>query len=161
MNKIEKEMCPFCRTKNLTLIEEEKEVPSFGKVYVLTMKCSDCDCDKKDIMFEEEQKPCKLMFVINSEKDLKVKIIYSAEATIKLPQLRLNIPANSGCICNIGDILDQFEKQLEEERDATEDQSDKKSFRNSLKKLRKIKFGDISTKLVIEDPSGNSVILDK
>ena len=159
MNKIEKEMCPFCKTKNLTLTEEEKIIPSFGKVYVLTMKCSNCDCDKKDIMFEEEQKPCKLTFEIKSEKDLKVKVIYSAEATIKLPQLRLNIPANSGCICTIGDILNQFGKNLEEERDAAEDQSEKKSVKNHLKKLRKIKFGDISTKLVIEDPSGNSVIL--
>ncbi|MBI5398426.1 hypothetical protein HZB03_03085, partial [Candidatus Woesearchaeota archaeon] len=46
MEKMEGEDCPFCSTKNLTLMEDEIEVPYFGKVFLFSMDCSNCKYHK-------------------------------------------------------------------------------------------------------------------
>jgi len=162
MNKLEKQQCPFCKTKNLILIEEKKEIPYFGKLFIFSMDCSNCHYHKSDVEAEEQKEPAKYTITVDKEKDMKIRVIKSSNATVKIPQLRMSVtpgPASIGYISNIEGLLDRFIKIIEDKRDETDDPKEKKHAKNLLKKLRKVKFGDIPLKIIIEDPSGNSAII--
>ena len=164
MEELKNQQCPICNKKTLTLREEEKEIPYFGNCFLFSMNCSSCKYSKSDIESAEDKEPIKLTFTIEKGADLKVRVIKSSNATIKIPQMRMKMeagPNSEGIITNIEGILNKFEKIIEEQRDTAEDNSIKKTAKNLLKKLWKVKCGDIPLKIIIEDPSGNSAIIDK
>ncbi len=164
MEKLDKQKCPICMTNNMTLTEDEMDVPYFGKTYIFNMHCSNCNYNKSDVESQEQKDPVKITFEISSEDDLKVRVVKSGEANIKIPQLRMSVeggPNGEGYISNIEGLLDRFKKIIEDERDMAEDDDVKKTAKNLLKKLWKVKMGDIPVKVVIEDPTGNSAIISK
>lgn len=163
-DKIEHEMCPFCRTKNLTLQEDEMDIPYFGKTYVFSMSCSNCNYLKSDVEAEERKNPCKITFNVEGEEDLKVRVVKSSEATVKIPTLRMSVtpgPSSIGYISNVEGVINKFEAIVEKERDSTDDKDIRKKAKNLLKKIRKVKYGEVPIKIVIEDPSGNSAIISE
>ena len=153
--------CPLCYKKTLTLTEEETEVPYFGKVFVFSMTCSNCKYHKSDLEAAEKKEPCKYTFEISNEKDMKVRVVKSAEATVKIPHITTITPgpASQGFVTNIEGILNRIKYQIETARDTAEDNEDKKKAKNLLKKLLKITWGQEKQKIIIEDPSGNSAII--
>jgi len=162
MEKLEGQECAFCHKKTLTLTEDKKEIPYFGNVFLFSMDCSTCTFHKSDVEAESANDPCRITFTIEKEADLNVRVVKSSNATIKIPQMRLSVtpgPASIGCISNIEGVLQKFEHIIEEQRDNTDDDSEKKQAKNLLKKMRKVKLGDIPLKIIIEDPSGNSAII--
>lgn len=157
------ELCPFCNTKNLTLREDEQEIPYFGKVYVFSMTCTHCKYHKADIEVEENQNPSKWEFEITSEADMSVRVIKSSTATIKIPRI-MNIEpgtASNGYVSNIEGILVRVKTRLEKSRDSEEDATKKKKLKNMIKKIQKVMFGSETLKISIEDPAGNSAIISE
>lgn len=143
-------------------MEDQVDVPYFGKVFVFSMKCSSCDYNLSDVEAEEKKDPSRYTLEINSEKDMNIRVVKSSAATVKIPALKITItpgPASTGYISNIEGLLDKVKKVLEEQRDLAEEDSAKKTAKNLLKKLWKVKLGDIPIKIIIEDPSGNSAII--
>ena len=164
MDKLEKQPCPMCKTKNLTLTEEDKEIPYFGKCYLFSMTCSNCKYHISDVEAEQKKDPSRYTIEINSEKDMQIRIIKSSTATIKMPQLRMEVtpgPASIGYISNIEGVIERFKKIIEDQRDLSEDEEEKKTAKNLLKKIWKIKLGDIPIKMILEDPEGNSAIISE
>jgi len=164
MDKLEKQDCPFCNNKTLTLIEDSKDIPYFCKCYLFSMNCSICNYNKSDIESEEKKDPVKYTFEVKNKKDLDVRVVKSSEATIKIPNLRLSVtpgPASEGFISNIEGVLDRFKKIVESERDSTDDDDVRKKAKNLLKKMWKVMLGEVPIKVIIEDPSGNSAIISK
>ncbi|MBL7100931.1 MAG: ZPR1 zinc finger domain-containing protein [Nanoarchaeota archaeon] len=162
MEKLEKQTCPFCHKKDLILSQEETDVPYFGKTFVFSMDCSNCKYHKADVEATGLKDPVKITFTIENKKDLNVRVVKSSAATVKIPQMRMDVrpgPASDGFITNVEGILGRFEKIIEEERDTAEDEKVKKHAKNLLKKLRKVKWGDAPLKIVIEDPAGNSAVI--
>ncbi len=155
------QLCPLCHKKTLTLMEEETEVPYFGKVYVFSMTCSNCKYHKADVESVEKKEPCKYTFEISNEKDMKVRVVKSSEATVKIPHISTITPgpASQGFVTNIEGILNRVKYQIEIARDTAEDDEDKKKAKNVLKKLLRIIWGQEKQKIIIEDPSGNSAII--
>ena len=93
---------------------------------------------------------------------MKIKVIKSSFATVKIPKLKMSVtpgPVSEGYISNVEGVIDKFKDVIESERDTTEDENVKTAAKKLLKKIWKVKLGDIPVKLVIEDPSGNSAIL--
>lgn len=157
------QVCPMCTKKTLTLVEEESEVPYFGKLYLFSMSCSSCKYHKADVEAEETKDPVKWTFEVNGEEDMQVRVIRSAEATVKIPHMGSIEPgaASSGFISNIEGVLERFKKQVESARENAEEDSEKKKAKNMLKKLQKVMWGSEKLKIIIEDPSGNSAIVSE
>ena len=155
------EPCPMCHEKTLTLMEREEEVPYFGKIYVFSMTCGNCKYHKADVESVERHEPCKYTFEISSEKDLKVRVVRSSEATVKIPHVTTITPgpASNGFVTNIEGILNRVKHGIEAARDAEDDPAAKKKAKNLLKKLTKVMWGQEKLKIIIEDPSGNSAII--
>lgn len=158
---LEQESCPLCHEKTLILTERETEVPYFGKVYLFSMTCDSCKYHKADVEAAEQKEPVKYEFEISSENDMKVRVVKSAEATVRLPHLATITPgpASQGYVTNIEGVLNRVKHQIEAAKDMEEDEEDKKKAKNLLKKLTRIMWGQEKQKLIIEDSSGNSAII--
>ncbi|PLW80302.1 hypothetical protein C0585_03215 [Candidatus Woesearchaeota archaeon] len=158
---LEGQPCPMCGTNNLTLMEDEREVPYFGMVYLFSMNCSNCKYHKADVETESSDEPVKFTFKIDSEEDMKVRVVKSGDATIKIPRI-MTIepgPASNGYVTNIEGIFNRVKHQLETARDNSEDKDERKKAKNMLKKIQNIMWGNDSITITIEDPTGNSAII--
>ncbi len=161
--KLEKQTCPMCKARAMTLSEHEREVPHFGKVYIFNMTCSNCKYHMADVEAVEKKDPCKVSIQINSEDDMNIKIVKSSNAIVKIPRI-LTIepgPAAQGYITNIEGLLNRAKHAIELARENAEDKSEQKKAKNLLKKIQKIKWGQESITISIDDPSGNSAIISK
>jgi len=155
------QVCPICNTKNLTLMEEEMEIPYFGKCFLFSMNCTNCRFHKADIEAAEKKDPVKFTFDVTSEKDMNIRLVRSSEATIKIPHM-ISIepgPSAEGFVTNIEGLLNRVKHQIEVMRDSEEDEALKKKAKNMIKKLTRAMWGQETLKIIIEDPSGNSAII--
>lgn len=166
MEKLDGQPCPMCLKKTLTLSEEAIDIPPIGKFFVFGMECTDTECgfQKSDVESEKPRDPCKITFTIEKDKDMSIRVIKSAAATLSFPQLRLSVEPGVdaiGYVSNIEGVLQRFEEVLKAEKDIAEEDEDKTRCKNLLKKIWKIKCGDVPTKMIIEDPTGNSAIVSE
>lgn len=139
----EHQSCPLCHEKALILTERETEVPYFGKVYLFSMTCTSCKYHKADVEATEQKEPVKYEFEISGEDDMKVRVVKSSEATVKLPHIATITPgpASQGYVTNIEGILNRVKYQIESAKETEEDEEDKKKAKNLLKKLLNITWG--------------------
>lgn len=161
VDKLENQPCPLCHEKTLTLMEEEMEVPYFGKVFIFSMTCSICKYHKADVEAAEKKDPAKYTFEVTSEKDMNVRVVRSSEATIKIPHITTITPgpASQGFITNVEGIFKRVKQQTEVLKDTADDNAERKKVKNLLKKITRIMWGQEKSKIIIEDPSGNSAII--
>ncbi len=159
--KLEGEMCPFCHTPNLTLSEEEVEIPYFGKVFLFGMRCSNCRYGKSDVECAEQKPPSKFTLEVTSEDDMKIRVVRSSEGTIRIPRIGSIEPgpAASGFITNVEGVLQRIKDRVESVKEEEEDEALKKKAKNMIKKLNRVMWGQERCRLVIEDPTGNSAII--
>jgi len=157
------QMCPMCRTKNLTLNEAELEVPFFGKLFAFSMTCSKCHYHKSDVEAAEKKEPCKYTFEIEGKDDLNVRIIRSSEGLIKIPHVGSLEPGTNaeGFVTNIEGVILKFKRQVEHLKESSDDKAEQKKAKNMLKKIQKVLWGEEKLKIIIEDPSGNSAIISE
>lgn len=155
------QMCPMCRTKNLTLTEGETEIPVFGKLFLFSMRCSKCHYFKSDVEAAKRHPPVKYTFEVQGKDDLDARVVRSSEGKIKIPRIGEIEPGMNaeGFISNVEGVLARFKKQIEHVRDSEDDPAVKKKAKNMLKKIQKVIWGEEKLKIVIEDPSGNSAIV--
>ena len=160
-NILKGQPCPMCRKKSLTLSEAETEVPFFGKLFVFSMKCNSCKFYKADVEAAEPKKPVKCTIEIKGKKDLNIRIVKSAEATVKIPHVGTIEPgpAAQGYVTNVEGIINKIKEQVEYLRDNEEDKDARKKAKNLIKKLQKVLWGTEKLKIIIEDPTGNSAIV--
>jgi len=160
---LEGELCPFCNKKTLTLRQAEREVPFFGKLAVFSMDCENEECGyhKADVEAEEKRSATKCSIEISSEEDLKIRVVKSSTATIKIAHIGSieSGEASNGYITNIEGILNRIKRQVEIIKDSTDDNSEKKKAKNILKKLNKVLWGQEKIKITLNDPNGNSAII--
>lgn len=155
--------CPMCFKDTLTLMEDEREIPYFGKACIFSMSCSTCKYHKADVETESKSDPTKYTINIDSEEDMSIRIVKSADATVKIPRIMSIEPgvASNGYITNVEGIFNRAKAQIETIRDNAEDKSERKKAKNMLKKIQNIMWGNESIKLTLEDPSGNSAIISE
>ena len=155
--------CPMCNKNTLTLTEQEREVPYFGNAFLFAMRCSNCGYKKSDVEAAEEREPAKYTFEIESEEDLQVRIVKSAQATVKLPRILTIEPgvASVGYITNMEGLLVRAKDVIEATRDSSVDEEEKKKAKKLIKKLMRVMQGRDKLKITIEDPTGNSAIISE
>lgn len=167
MDKVENEPCPVCGEKKLTLIEDEQDIPYFGKTFLFSMQCGACGFFKSDVEAAEAKEPCRIIFTIENVKDLNVRVVKSSEASVHIPQLKIDVEPGAdsiGYVSNMEGLLERFEEVIKAEKKTAEDEDDdaaKTTAKSLLKKIWKVKCGDIPLKVIIEDPSGNSAIISE
>ena len=106
MDKVEKQKCPVCLKDTLTLTEDSMEIPFFGRAFIFSMECQEKECNYRmsDVEAEEEKEPTRYTLEIKSDKDMSIRIVKSANATVKIPQLKMSMEpgvASVGFVSNV------------------------------------------------------------
>ncbi len=160
---VEGEECPICRAKTLALTESEREIPYFGKVYLFSMTCTSCKYHKADLESAEEKEPCKYSIEVSGKDDLNIRIVKSAEATVKIPHIVTieSGPTSQGYVTNVEGLLTRVRGIIESTKAAAEDSDEEKKARNLIKKINRTMWGEEKLKIIIEDPTGNSAIISE
>lgn len=163
VSELDGQPCPMCSQNSLKLTEFSREIPYFGNVYIFSMQCSNCKYHKSDVEPDGFGEPARYTLDINGEDDMKIRVIKSANATVKVPRISTIEPgsASNGYITNVEGILNKIKDQIEHIRDSTEDKAERKKAKNLVKKLQNVIWGRDTIKLIIEDPSGNSAIISE
>lgn len=163
-DQITGEQCPICSEKTLTLTEMSREIPFFGVCYIFSMDCTSCKYHKADVEAEEDRGKVQYTINIDSEDDMKIRVVKSSHADIKLGSvgsIQSGDTAN-GYVTNIEGVLNRMKKQIETVRDVAQAEGDSataKKAKNHLKKLTRVIWGQDSMKIVLKDPTGNSAII--
>lgn len=164
MEEVKGQKCPVCGKNELSLYEDETDIPYFGQTFIFGMKCMSCGFSKSDVESAEQKDPVRITFEVNSEKDMNVRVVKSSNASIKIAQLKMIMESgesSDGFISNIEGLLNKFESILIEQRDNSDDDEIRKKAKNLLKKIWKVKLGEFPLKIVIEDKTGNSAIISE
>ena len=161
---IEGELCPFCNTKNLVLVDMKKDIPFFGTCFIFSMDCKSCNYHKSDIEREQEHESVKVTLDVSKEDDMKIRVVKSSTASIKIPHIGAIEagPASNGYVTNVEGILNRMKVQVEQIRDNEEEEEEsRKKAKNMVKKLTRIIWGQEPCRIILEDPSGNSTIISE
>ncbi|MBN1385449.1 ZPR1 zinc finger domain-containing protein [Candidatus Woesearchaeota archaeon] len=160
---LENQKCSMCNKDTLTLTEAEREIPYFGKVYIFSMSCSSCNYHMADVESAEQNEPVRFTIEVDCEEDMKIRVVKSSQATIKIPHVATITPgtASNGYVTNIEGILNRIKVQTESLRDNAEDDEERRKAKNLVKKLMDVMWGREKLKIILEDPSGNSAIISE
>jgi zinc finger protein len=160
-NTLSGETCPICQNKTLTLYETSRDIPYFGKMYIFSMDCTSCKYHKADVEAEEHRDPVSVALEISSEEDMKIRVVKSGSATVKLPRIMTIEPGetSNGYITNVEGVLNRVKNMLESQKQEAEDKSDQKKLKNMIKKIQNVIWGHDKITLTLDDPTGNSMII--
>lgn len=150
----------MCGNPQIMVNQITQEIPYFGPVVILTIKCGVCGFRDNDIIPLKTQEPKTFIAKINGVEDLKIKVIKSSTGFIRIPELGVEIkpgPYSQGFISNIEGLLDRVEevvktKIADEEKDKVEE---------FLLKLKNAKNGKTSFTVILKDPLGNSALISE
>lgn len=163
MEELTGQQCPFCKKNELTLMEDRREIPFFGPVYLYSMNCEACKFHKADVEAESTQDPVRYTLDIESEEDMKIRVVKSSQATIKIPRVATITPgpASNGYVTNVEGVLSRLLNEIKTAKDSAEDDEERKKAKRLIKKLQRVIWGQEKLRMIIEDPSGNSTIISE
>ncbi|MEM5782731.1 MAG: ZPR1 zinc finger domain-containing protein [Candidatus Aenigmatarchaeota archaeon] len=160
---MELSICPICKKQSLFFSSLVEEIPYFGKVLILNMKCENCKFKHSDVFNAEIKKPSSYRIKIENEKDLNAKVVRSSSSTLILPELGVKIEPGShaqGFITNVEGVLERIENVLKSQLD-TQKGNKLERINKLLEKIERMKEGREKFTLIIKDPFGNSGIVSE
>lgn len=153
--------CPSCG-KEIGATMEEVDIPHSGATIITTYKCAHCGYKRSDVWHVEEREGTRLTFEFSGESDLSVRVVKSARATVRIPELGIEVkpgPASEGYISNVEGVLERMEDAMAGMKELLPKKDGK--LRELVSKINWFRQGKGGFTLVIEDPSGNSAIVSK
>lgn len=159
-NEIMYSDCPVCGgEKTLEITNRTDNIPYFGDMLETAVSCKNCGYQSSDSISLEHNEPMRFKLKIDSTK-LSSRVAKSQTATISIPDLGLKVepgPKSQGYVSNVEGILNRFESavlraiKLEGE-EIDPDVQDKAL--DIIDYLTRIKMGEMSALLILEDPFG-------
>jgi zinc finger protein len=155
--------CPVCNGKETVESRTKTEnIPHFGKILESSLTCSSCGFKHNDVICLEQKDPAKYTLTINKE-NLSSRVVKSQSATVSIPEFGIKVepgPKSLGYVSNIEGVIIRFCEGLKKALVIFNNEESQKNGYKILKKLDKLVNGEIEATLVIEDPYGQSNIMD-
>ena len=155
--------CPVCGGKNTaTYTTQTHELAYFGEIVESTIQCEKCGFRHNDILATEQKDPAKHSLII-SKKNLDSRVVRSQSATVSLPEIGIKVepgPKSEGYISNVEGVLIRFKEATERALNMFTDAASQENGKKVLENINKVLEGEMETLLLIEDPFGQSKIMD-
>jgi zinc finger protein ZPR1 len=155
--------CPACNGKKTAeSTTKTSNMPHFGEILESALLCSACGYKHNDVICLEQKEPAKYILPINKE-NLSSRVVKSQSATVSIPELGLKVepgPKSLGYISNVEGVLLRFEEGIKQALILFTDESSQKNGLETLEKLKLLSNGEINGTLIIEDPFGQSNVMD-
>lgn len=157
--------CPVCGGKSTLIVTNKTDnIPYFGNILETAVKCEKCGYQSADNICLDHHEPVRYTLDINKDK-LNTRVAKSQTATVRIPELGLKVEPGAksqGYVSNVEGILNRFEEAIKRILllDNEDPASVKENALNIMDVIEAIKNGEMTTKLIVEDPFGNSIIDD-
>ncbi len=155
--------CPVCGGKNTaSYLTQTHELAYFGEIVESTIICERCGFRHNDIITTEQKDPAKHSLTI-TKKSLDSRVVRSQSATVSLPEIGIKVepgPKSEGYISNVEGVLVRFVEATQRALLMFDDDESQRNAKIVLEKLNKVLAGELETLLLIEDPFGQSKIMD-
>ena len=155
--------CPVCGGKNTaTYTTHTHELASFGEIMESTIQWEKCGFRHNDSLATEQKDPAKHSLII-SKKNLDSRVVRSQSATVSLPEIGIKVepgPKSEGYISNVEGVLIRFKEATERALNMFTDAASQENGKKVLENINKVLDGEMETLLLIEDPFGQSKIMD-
>ena len=138
------------------------ELAYFGEIVESTIQCEKCGFRHNDIIATEQKDPAKHSLII-SKKNLDSRVVRSQSATVSLPEIGIKVepgPKSEGYISNVEGVLIRFRDATERALNMFTDEVSQENGKKVLENINKVLDGEMETLLLIEDPFGQSKIMD-
>lgn len=154
--------CPTCGSSPLQFKDSEYVAPYFGRMLLSLTTCPHCGFKQSQVSLLDEHEPSSYSVQVSSIDDLSMRIIRSDTASIRMPELEVEIrPGVSAdaTVTNVEAVLQDVRARTEFLRDTANSVEERHNAREFLEKVGLALEGKIRFTLVIEDPRGNSKII--
>jgi zinc finger protein len=129
---------------------------------IMSTFCTSCGYRHNDVILVDQKDPVKITFVASGEEDLKVRVIRSSYASIRIPEIGVSIdPVTSGesFVSNVEGLLFRVINIMSQLlRDSPENREE---ILERLKMIGRMRNGLERITIIIEDPTGNSAIVSE
>jgi zinc finger protein len=132
--------------------------PLIGNIVIESGVCETCKYRKTDVFIADLGEPRKIELRVKSDKELRALVVKSSTATIRIPELGIEIkpgPAAPGYITTVEGILDRVLEVV-----PSDCYSDNRCYER-IRKILEAKEGKHEFTLILEDPFGRSTIKGK
>ena len=149
--------CNTCNNQTMQIRQIVSEIPYFGPLHIISMKCQSCGIKASDFFVVEDQPPRRFTFHVNHIKQLNTRVIRSASGKICIPEFNFNMEPgmiSKAFITNIEGLLYQVKSTLQTLKQWNPEKL--KTIKSIEKNLEKAFEGKFSFTVIIEDPSGKS-----
>eukprot|EP00559_Dactyliosolen_fragilissimus_P009489 CAMPEP_0184862476 /NCGR_PEP_ID=MMETSP0580-20130426/6923_1 /TAXON_ID=1118495 /ORGANISM="Dactyliosolen fragilissimus" /LENGTH=729 /DNA_ID=CAMNT_0027360357 /DNA_START=24 /DNA_END=2213 /DNA_ORIENTATION=- len=117
LSEITKCYCPNCGGNNGKTLMLPTKIPMFREIYILTLQCEDCNFQNSEVTFGGEIQPKgeRLTLQITSKNDFDRQLIKSDSASLSIPSLEFEIPAQTqrGTISTLEGMILRAAENLE------------------------------------------------
>lgn len=156
--------CPVCGKGYLKINASEIGIPYYGPAYLTTFSCTNCGFRVTDVTLSRDYPPTEYRAKIRSADDLKIKVIKSSTAIIRIPELKVKMepgPISQGYITNIEGILQRVEDATVTMKSWLTDKKKIDKCDDVLCKVKQAVNGGLELTFIIEDPLGNSLLISE
>jgi zinc finger protein len=155
--------CFVCNgNRTAEYITKTFKVPHFGEVLETSFFCNACGYKHNDFIYLEQKKPVKYTLTI-TKNTLNSRIVKSQSATVSILELGLKVEPGSesiGYISNVEGVIVRFEEGVKKALKLFNNEESQKNALAILEKLSLLANGEIKATIIIEDPFGQSIIMD-
>lgn len=154
--------CPVCNNP-LNMRWNQDNIPYFGDVMEISSVCS-CGFKYADTLILGQREPLRYSKTVSCERDMFTRVIRSTSGTIRIPEWGIDIepgPASEAYISNIEGVLDRIETVVNMAKKWSETNEEYERAECLINEIGLAREGNSSFTLVIEDPLGNSAIIDE
>lgn len=155
--------CPACKKQSLIFSSVPTEIPYFGKILILSLKCENCGFKHNDVFNIEIKNPMKYEMKIENEEDLNAKVVRASSGTIIIPELGVKIEPGAqaeGFITNAEGVLERIENVLKSQLEVQKGKKVER-IKGLLEKIGRMREGKEKFTLILKDPFGNSAIFSQ
>lgn len=154
--------CPVCSAE-IEYIYEVEDIPYFFGLLIVSTRCPTCGFRFVDTSLMKNAEPSRWEFSVLSVEDLSARVVRSMSGTISIPELGVEIapgPACEGFVSNVEGILARVERVVDSIILWAEDEGEEARARALRERIEDVKEGRFPVTIIIDDPTGNSAILD-
>jgi zinc finger protein len=149
--------CPECGGA-LTLTATTLDIPHFGPALLTAITCAGCPFRRADTLLTREQAPARYTLRVDSPERLRARVVRSQSGTIRVPELGASLepgPQSESFLTSAEGVLWRFRDIAASGRALGEG-----GWRAVVERIDRMIAGAEAFTLIIEDPTGNSAVVD-
>ena len=155
--------CPNCGRRPLSLRSLELDLPYFGGALQTTLVCAACGYRHADLLLTRRGPPVRLTLRVERPDELSARVARSSSGTVRIPELGALMepgPRAEAFVSNVEGVLRKFLEVVEGQEAAADDAGDRSRIRAVRTRILGMLGGQEPFTFILEDPTGNSEILD-